>query len=433
MAKKRILIVCDSPTLNTGYSRVGRFVADTLCKEYTVRYVPCNAENPSSGRKFPYLVYPFNHNDRYNVGRMGNILAEFLPSLVMVFGEFAYIAYTGNVCRDMGIRSMYYFPIEGRNFPPDVVYHVDGMIDYRLVLSKFHYIVAYSEFGKAEIHKRLPGIVTEVVPHQVNTDIFRPLDKERCFRIYLNNLADDPEVGYKKTFIVGAIYRNMRRKGIDILLRGFKEFLQYEDQDYRKAFLFLVMDPKDVYGFNLKDLIELYGLKGRIVLHPVVAGKAGPDDHALSELYNLFDVHCCTYRAEGFGINLLEGAACGVRTIATNFSTPAEYGKGVFDFVDPIDYEPVVHTNCEWAVLNPKDVAAKLLDLYKDESTKTHYTKGVELAAKFSEANVAKHWLELLRDINLPERVHVSDDAVAVAMPTEQEAVISNYLSVLDE
>ena len=114
MVKKRILIMCDSPTLNSGYARVGRFVADTLMKsgEYEVRYLPCNAEHHSTDRKFDYYVYNFDVNDRYNVNRIITVLKEYMPSLMMVFGEFAYVAYTGNICREMNIQAMYYFPVE---------------------------------------------------------------------------------------------------------------------------------------------------------------------------------------------------------------------------------------------------------------------------------------------------------------------------------
>ena len=433
MVKKRVLIMGDSPSLNTGYSRVGRFVANTLhgSGKYEVRYLPSNADNPQSDNRIDCFQYQFDLGDRYNVGRITAVIQEYMPALVIIFGEFAYVAYVGNVCRELGTKSLYYFPIEGKDFPPDRVYLPGGHVDYRQVLSKFHYVLAYSEFGKTEIHKLMPGLVTDIMPHQVNLKTFRPLDKEACYRIYLPNLLEDPNIGYDKIFLVGAVYRNMRRKGVDLLLRGFASFLErHEDKAYKQAFLFLVMDPKDVYGYNLKNLIDNYGLQGRVILHPVIAGKAGPPDNVLCEIYNMFDVHCCPFRGEGFGIPIVESLACGVRTVCTNFATPAIFGKGVCDFVEPVDFEPVPSTNCHWAVVLPDDIAYSLNVVYRDKSTKQEYKAGVECAKQFAEPVVAAQWLELLDDMDLPQVVSLNEEATPV---DDAQATVDTYFGVLEE
>jgi glycosyltransferase involved in cell wall biosynthesis len=419
---KRILIVADDPTLVTGYARLGRFLSETLSTEYEVRYLPCNASNPNHDRKFKYLVDSFEPSERYNNKRIGDILQSFQPSLVIVIGEFIYIGYIGNVCRQLGIKSMYYMPVEGLNFPPHIVYVGQGQVDYKLTLSKFDYIVAYSNFGKEQIHKQLPGIVTEVIYHPINTEIFRPLDRERCRKMYLAHLVDNPDT--KNFFIVGAVYRNMRRKGVDYLIKGFRSFVDKYEKD-RKAFLFLLMDYRESAGFNLYQMLEQHNLKDRFILVPSVGGINGPDDHGLCELYNTFDVHVCPFRAGGFELPPLESLACGVRTICTNFSSPAEWAKGVADFVDPIDTEPIVSTNCEWAVLDYKDVSKAMANIYNEKSEV--YQKGVDLAKSLSEKNIALQWLRLLRDLNLPDKPHEKvEQAKSV-----RENIIETYVDLL--
>lgn len=419
---KRILVVADDPTLVTGYARLGRFLAETLSTEYEVRYLPCNACNPNHDRKFKYLVDSFEPSERYNNHRIGDILQSFQPSLVIVIGEFVYIGYIGNVCRQLGIKSMYYMPVEGLNFPPHIVYVGSGQVDYKLTLSKFDYIVAYSNFGKEQIHKQLPGIVTEVIYHPINTDIFRPLDRERCRKMYLAHLMDNPEI--KDPFIVGAVYRNMRRKGVDYLIKGFRSFVdKYETG--RKAFLFLLMDYREGAGFNLYQMLEQHNLKDRFILVPSVGGVNGPDDHGLCELYNTFDVHCCPFRAEGFGLPIIESLACGIRTVATKFSSPAEYGEGVLDFIVPIGTEPIASTNCEWAVLDPEEVGDAIATVYRDKPG--IYQKGVDLASTLSEPKIALQWLRLLRDLNLPEKPHEKvEQAKSV-----RENIIDTYVDLL--
>lgn len=428
---KRILIVSDCPTLNTGYARVSRFVAETLAKNgYRVRYLPCNATVPNSVRKFLFELDGFDLKDRYNNHRIGNVLLAYKPALVMVFGEFYNIGYVGNICRQLNIKSLYYMPVEGENYPPALVHMSGGQIDFKLTLQKFHYIVAYSEFGKRNINRILPGIVTDVLPHQVDTSVFRPLDKKACVTQFFPDFVKDTTIGYEKTFIIGAVCRNMRRKGVDYILDGAGRFIRNYEKDWRTV-LFLLIDPRDPQGYNLFTLIDRYGLKGRVTLHPVIGGKEGPEDNQLCEIYNTMDVHLCPFRAEGFGIAILESLACGVRTLCTDFASPAEFGKGVCDYIKPIGTEPLQITNCEWAVLNPDDVAAGLNMLATTGKTKTCFQAGVDMTSRFSNEAVARRWLVLLQDLNLPDMSEI-EEPVQQANLNQEAALCQDYLSVLD-
>jgi len=422
---KRILIVADDPTLVTGYARLGRFLAETLLTEYEVRYLPCNAFNPNHNRKFPYALDSFEPQERYNNKRIGEVLQTFKPSLCIVIGEFVYIGYIGSVCRQLGIKSLYYMPVEGLNYPPHLVYIGGGQMDYKLTLAKFDYIVAYSNFGKVQIHKQLPGIVTEVIYHPINTKIFRPLDREKCRKLYLPQIVDNPEI--KNPFIIGAIYRNMRRKGVDYLIRGFKHFIDNYENANSNAFLFLLMDYRESAGYNLYQMFEQYNLKNKVILVTSTGGINGPDDHGLCEIYNTFDLHCCPFRAEGWGLDIIESLGCGIRTVATRFSSPAEYGKDVLDFVDPIDTEPIASTNCEWAVLSPKDVGEAINKVYQLYEPKV-YQKGVDLANSLDESIIGKQWLRLLKDLNLPEQPLDKSEISKSTM----ENIVEAYIDLLD-
>jgi len=423
---KRILIVADDPTLVTGYARLGRFLAETLMAEYEVRYIPCNATNPTHDRLFPYLLDSFEPQDRYNNKRIGEILQSYRPSLCIVIGEFIYIGYIGNACRQLGIKSMYYMPVEGQNYPPHLVYLGGGQIDYKLTLSKFDYIVAYSNFGKEQIHKQLPGIVTEVIYHPINTEIFRPLDRDRCRKLYLPQIVDNPDI--KDPFIIGAVYRNMRRKGVDYLVRGFKHFVDNYEKPERKAFLFLLMDYRESAGYNLYQMFDQYNLKGKVILVTSVGGINGPDDHGLCEIYNTFDVHCCPFRAEGWGYGIMESLGCGVRTIATKYSSPAEYGRDVLDFVTPIGTEPIVSTNCEWAVLSHTDVGDVIRDVYYTNTTKP-YKKGITLSSMLDNKVIGKQWLRLIKDLNIPEQPKEKVEK----LKSTSENIAEAYIDILGE
>lgn len=401
----RILIVGDNPKLNTGYARVARFVATTLADNgYQVKYLPCNADM-SSDTKFNFELEPFNAADRFGSKAIGDLLPSYKPALVICFGEFAFVGYIGNICRQMGIKSMYYYPVEGVNYPPRVVYTSIGFIDYHLTLQKFNYIVAYSQFGADNINKLLPGIVTDIIPHQVDTDVFRPLDRAKCFAHYFSGL--DPE----KTFIVGHVGRNQRRKGTDLLMQGFASFLHSYKGD-KHPYLFLLLDPKDSHGYNLYEMAESLNLGSHIVISEVIGGKQGPDDYVLAEVYNTMDVALFPHRAEGFGLPVLEALACGTSVITTNYATPPEVVKDAAIKVPYAWLEPTVGTNCMWAVINPDTIGNAIYAAMTAQPPRYMNAAGVAVAEAYSTKVVGQKWLQLLRDLQLPEQSVLIEDVI---------------------
>lgn len=435
---KRILIICDDPTLNTGYARVGRFVAKTLqAVGYRVRYAPCNSVIPEVDRKqWSFELDAFNPNDRYYNKTIAATLTQYKPALVLVFGEFSFVGYLGNVCRQYGIRSLYYFPVEGDHYPPSLLYLSGGQIDFKLTLMKFHYIVAYSEFGARNINQLLPGIVTDTIPHQVDTTIFRPLDRLACLTTFFPSLVNDPDIGADRMFIVGHVGRNQRRKGTDYVIQGFADFVERytktDDPNYRRPYLFLTLDPKDTHGYNLFELVERYNLRGKVIINPVIGGKNGPADNQLAEVYNTFDVHLCPHRAEGFGLNVLESLACGIRTVTTDYATPAEFGKDCCELVRPSWMEHVTGTNCNWAVINPRDIGNALGKVYMNVlgCTKIQHAPSVLAAQQFAEPVVARRWVKLLEDLALPELSDIEEVHVG---QNSNESIIGDYLNVVSE
>jgi glycosyltransferase involved in cell wall biosynthesis len=314
-------------------------------------------------------------------------------------------------------------PVEGKNYPPKEAFERGKPGDLLVRLAKFDYVIAYSEFGKHEISKLLPGLVTAVMPHQVDTKLFRPLDKEKCVKIYIPPKLLD-KYGFEHLFIVGSVCRNQRRKGTDYVMKGFSKFLEREVPKDKVAVLLMVTDEYDPQGFGLRNLVDLYNLKGRVIHIPNEGGITGVPDNGLAELYNCMDVHLCPFRAEGFGLNILESMACGCQIVCTQYASPAEYGKDVLTFVKPYDYEPQLGTNCEWAVLRSQDIADKLYEHYLGD-TKKPYLKGVECAQKYSEEAVAKKWVELIDSFKLQEK--------RSGAPVEKEQLQDYQSNVVDQ
>jgi glycosyltransferase involved in cell wall biosynthesis len=81
----------------------------------------------------------------------------------------------------------------------------------------------------------------------------------------------------------------------------------------------------DIGGVNLLELIQRFGLEDHVYLpRPDVYPMGGMSREGMADLYNTFDILAMPSNAEGFGLPLIEAQACGVPTIATDFTTMPE-------------------------------------------------------------------------------------------------------------
>ena len=126
--------------------------------------------------------------------------------------------------------------------------------------------------------------------------------------------------------------------------------------------------------------------------------------------------------------SIMESLATGVRTVVTKFSSPAEYAEGVADFIEPVDYEPIVATNCEWAVLRPQDVGDALGRVYLEGTTLQHYAPGVALGRSLDNKVIGAQWRRLLKELNLPE---IATETVSSALKAPDEDIVDDYLKNL--
>jgi len=440
---KRILIVTDCPTLNTGYARVGRFLANTFQDNgYEVIYLPCNTTDVNNDTEFNFHLETFDVSNKYCVNSLPIALDKYTPSLVITIGDFNNVAYVGNTCKAKNIKSLYYFPIEGENYPPEKIYvktngHVQS-IDFKLVLLKFDYVITYSKFGQTQINKLMPGLVQDYVYHAVDTKTFRPLDRYLCRQTLLPSIVTSPEAN-SGTFIIGGVFRNMVRKGVDYFLKSVSRLLKDDLIVGKDIYAFLVTDPYDTKGYNLEKMIKDYDLTGRVIILPTTGGKDGPTDDQMCEIYNSFDILLAPSRAEGFGLVAVEAAACGTNVITTNYATPGELGKGLFKHIPVLHTEPIHTTNCDWAVLDIEKISDLLLGAVLDQDVVEPVGERtrealVEYADSFSEKHIGREWLGLLEMCDLPEVAQVKIESVSSESEAEsyQTTQLNSYLDSLD-
>lgn len=188
--------------------------------------------------------------------------------------------------------------------------------------------IAYSRWGQQKLKEA--GYDALYVPHGVETNVFKPMDKAEARAAFVGCPPDVFLAG-----IVSANKGNPSRKAFDQQIRAFAEF----NRKYPDSMLYLHTDFEGVdHGEPLTDIIKRAGIPDKCIARPdpykYARGMFG-DDYMVAA-YNAFDVLMNASRGEGFGIPILEAQACGTPVIVTDFSSMPElcFGGWVVPYVD---------------------------------------------------------------------------------------------------
>lgn len=178
--------------------------------------------------------------------------------------------------------------------------------------------IAMSRFGEQMLHNA--DIAAMYAPHGVDTSVFTPdatIDGAPGRSIL--NVPDD-------AFLVGMVAAN---KGVTPIRKAWGENLLAMGQFMQKhddVFLYLHTEKRGAQGgIDLLKLSEACGIpQDRLIWVDQWAYYAGLPQHILAGIMASFDVHLIASRGEGFGVPVLEAAACGVPSIVSAFTAQPE-------------------------------------------------------------------------------------------------------------
>jgi glycosyltransferase involved in cell wall biosynthesis len=259
-------------------------------------------------------------------------------------------------------------------------------------------IVCISKVTHEIVKTVAPEVDSCYLPHAVNDEIFKPLDKEKVLK-FKKDAMPIPE----DRFVFFWNNRNARRKQSGTLIFWFKEFLDRVGHD--KATLLMHTDPFDQHGQNLNTIINHLELNDHQVL--LSTQKTPPQN--LAEIYNLADCTINIADAEGFGLATLESLSCGTPVIVNMTGGLQEQvtdGENWFG----IGIEP-----SSKAVIGSQDVPYIYEDRVNKEDFIAALTKMVEMTPEEREAlgqagrehvqknyrfeKFTKDWIEVVDDV----------------------------------
>lgn len=442
--RKKVLVVTDSPKIDTGFGRVGKEVWSYLSStgKYEVAAIGWfHQENP---REVPYPIITTKKNergiitqeDKYAHQTFPEVVERFKPDLVWSLGDMWMTDHIKDAKNRRSFKWVGYFPIDGEPVPSkwgDVVQDMD-------------YAVAYGKYGLEVIKQRAPKANLSYIYHGVNTKLFRPFpDKMRLdFKRQLLGITDNKTV-------IGIIARNQPRKAFDCLFQAFYHLLRGEyvkcdkcdkvsvsdfDLVSRKAtkpkkckycgsteitsgkpkddiILYLHCAPKDC-GWDLIDLQEDFDLKGNIIFNPELRIGGGVPESTLSAIYNAIDIFTLPTRGEGFGLPILEAMSSGLPAVVTDYSAHPEWAEGGSVLVPPKVLEAEPLTNIRRAIIDMDEYVGSLLSLVDNPQLRREVgMKGRAQAEKMDWSIITKEWEKMMDGIlfpeGAPEKVEVTD------------------------
>jgi len=161
-------------------------------------------------------------------------------------------------------------------------------------------VVAMSEYGKW-VFKNWFNMDVPRIWHGVDTAVFTNKEKPKQFQ---------------DKFVVGNFNRNQPRKQPVRQIIAFAQFAK----DKPDVLLHMQMDWNDQFGWPIQYFGGLYGVLNKMIPPQPV----GMPREQVANVYNAWDLNVTPTGGEGFGLTHIEGFACGLPSIATDYTTTKE-------------------------------------------------------------------------------------------------------------
>ncbi len=240
--------------------------------------------------------------------------------------------------------------------------------------------IFWTEFGRQEAVKGGYTGPSTVIPCGVDLTIYKPQDRRASREDIglVGNLLD--------AFIVGNVNRNGPRKRFDLNLEYFAEWVS--TRQIKDAVLYLQQAPTDDSGFDIEQLAKYFGAKYKIPLEDYLLTAIPPfwvgwSDFRMAEIYSMLDVMWSTSQGEGFGLPTIEGMACGIPQMVSDWAAYGDWAKDAAYLIpcSATNTTPLIGTI--GGVADKQKTLEALDFFYQSQDSRDEYSqKGLALANK---------------------------------------------------
>ena len=247
------------------------------------------------------------------------------------------------------------------------------------------------------------------IPHGVNTNIFKPLQKEEIEK-------HKAMMNYQNKFVWLTIATNTgTEKNWQGLFYAYKIFLAQNPKAKEDTILHCHTSFHYPGGYDLELLAKMYGITDNLRFISGISLNAGTPPEEMVKIYNVADCYISATMGESFGLPALEAMSCGTPCIVPNHTTgPELVGESKTGLLIDLlrmrngDYfgwtGPTISD--KW-LIDPVDMADQMTKIYKDKKLREEFSKNaVKFAQGFDwEKCIIPKWLEFFKHVEsyMPE------------------------------
>lgn len=384
----KLFIIADAG-VSTGFANVTHNLVQELHELWEIYILGINYRgDPHPIQRLAHIYNPASkmQNDYYGIHRVADLINFIKPDLILLINDPWVGAEYIQLIEKFPVPKIIYTPIDAKDVDPD----------YVLPLNKFDHVIAYTEFGKRELIAAGLTAPINVIPHGVDTQIYRPVNKlERRVK---NHFGTD-------WFIVNVTDRNQIRKRIDLAMYAFSEWVKTTNKPSTvKLHYHGAMRDE---GWDILKLAKRFGLSGEelsprdrfIITAPNISAQDGLPIELMPYVYGVADVGLSSTLGEGWGMTTHERMAMRIPMIVPNSSALGEWAKGGVHYID-ISEEPFFNIgglNTRGAVPSVKSMINALEKMYTDKQYRQQIAlNGYKLATQpiYKWSNIAIRFQE---------------------------------------
>ena len=301
--KIKILTLSDHPLSPSGVGTQTRYIIEALLKSGKFQVLSLGGAIKHHDYT-PRTVEPYGQDwkiipvDGYGTPEMiRSILRNEKPDILWMMTDPRFYEWLWSIENEI------------RPLVPIVYYHVWDNFPAPHFNKKFYdsndFIASISKLTQQVVREVSPSVPSMYIPHAVNGDFFKPMDKEE---IRKSSLSEED----RGKFIAFWNNRNARRKQSGSLIFWWKDWLD-KNNLHDKAQLIMHTEPSDPHGQDLVHIVEHLGLNSH---RQVLFSTQKVDLQKMPMFYNMADVTINISDAEGFGLATLESLSCGTPIVA---------------------------------------------------------------------------------------------------------------------
>ena len=358
--RKKILLICDDIRVHSGVATIAREMVLNTAQHFNWINIGGAINHPEQGKRLDLsqdtnqntglidtsvILYPTNGYGDSNLIR--TLIKVEQPDAIFLITDPRYFVWLFNIENEIRRKIPIVYLNIWDDYPaPHYNKAFYESCDALLAISK-----QTKNINELVLKDKAKNKILKYVPHGLNHDIFKPLDK------------NDPQLKeFKKNLFKGKEYdfvlffnsRNIRRKQIPDTLLAYRYFIdQLPIEQAKKCAFVLHTQVMDENGTNLEAVRELF-LTGD--QYNVIFSTQPLDPNGMNLLYNSTDVQILLTSNEGWGLSLTEAILVGNPIIANvtggmqdqmRFSINNKWVDFSADF--PSNHNGTIKEHGEWA------------------------------------------------------------------------------------